>query len=72
MESKKIEEELGDLLFAIINFSRFLKINPDVALNKTNRKFIDRFKFIESNAKKSLQDMTLAEMDELWETSKRQ
>jgi tetrapyrrole methylase family protein/MazG family protein len=71
MEKDKIEEELGDLLFAIVNFSRFLKINPDIALNRTNEKFIKRFKFIEENSHKDLKDMTLEEMDALWETSKR-
>ena len=68
----KIEEELGDLFFAIVNFSRFLKINPDVALNRTVNKFIKRFKYIEDNSSKSLEDMTLEDMDKLWEESKRQ
>ncbi|MDW7667212.1 MAG: nucleoside triphosphate pyrophosphohydrolase [Bacillota bacterium] len=68
----KVEEELGDLLFAIVNFSRFLKINPDIALNRTVNKFIKRFKYIEDNSNKSLKDMSLEDMDELWEKSKRQ
>jgi tetrapyrrole methylase family protein/MazG family protein len=68
----KVEEELGDLFFAIVNFSRFLKINPDVALNRTVNKFIKRFKYIEDNSSKSLEDMTLEDMDKLWEESKRQ
>ncbi len=71
MEKDKIEEELGDLFFSLINFSRFLKINPDIALSRTNTKFIKRFGFIEKNAEKDLKQMTLEEMDTLWETSKR-
>jgi len=71
LDQDHTEEELGDLLFAIVNFARFLKINPDIALGRTNEKFIHRFKYIEAKAHKSLQDMTLEEMDELWEISKR-
>ncbi len=71
-DKDKIEDELGDLLFAIVNFSRFLKINPDTALNRTVNKFIKRFKYIEDNSNKSLKDMSLEDMDELWEKSKRQ
>jgi tetrapyrrole methylase family protein/MazG family protein len=70
MDLDKMEGEFGDLLFAMVNFARFMKINPDVALNRTINKFIDRFEFIEKNAKKDLKDMTLTEMDELWEKSK--
>jgi tetrapyrrole methylase family protein/MazG family protein len=66
----KMESEFGDLLFALVNFARYMKINPDVALNKTINKFINRFEFIEKNAPKDLNDMTLSEMDELWEKSK--
>lgn len=65
-----MEEEFGDLLFAMVNFARFMKINPDIALNKTINKFINRFEFIEQNATKDLREMTLKEMDELWEKSK--
>jgi tetrapyrrole methylase family protein/MazG family protein len=71
MDADRIEDELGDLIFAIINFARFMKINPDIALNKTNKKFINRFEFIEKNSQKNLKDMTLEEMDYLWELSKR-
>lgn len=71
MDAEKVEDELGDLIFAIINFARFMKINPDIALNKTNKKFIRRFEFIEKNSQKNLKDMTLEEMDYLWELSKR-
>ncbi len=69
----RIEEELGDLLFAVVNVSRFLKVNPDIALNKTISKFISRFEFIENQADligRKLEDMTLEEMDVLWERSK--
>jgi tetrapyrrole methylase family protein/MazG family protein len=65
-----MEEEFGDLLFALVNFARFEKINPDIALNKTINKFIDRFDYIEKNSGKDLKQMTLKEMDELWEKSK--
>lgn len=70
----KIEAEFGDVLFSMINYARFLKINPENALERTNKKFISRFKYLESKAKKkgkSLQDMTLAEMDLYWEEAKR-
>lgn len=67
---ENMEEEFGDLLFALVNFARFVKINPDVALNKTINKFINRFEYIETHAKNNLKEMTLEEMDELWEQSK--
>ena len=70
MDLDKMEAEFGDLLFAMVNFARFMKINPDVALNKTINKFLYRFEFIEKNSTKDLKDMTLKEMDELWEKSK--
>jgi len=66
----KVEEEFGDLLFSLINYARFLKIDPEMALDKTNKKFIQRFRFIEENATKDLSDMTLEEMDELWNKAK--
>ena len=70
-----IREELGDLLFAITNISRFLGIDPEDALNATSNKFITRFSHVESAAKakgRRLEDMTLAEMDILWEEAKTQ
>lgn len=70
LDFDKMEGEFGDLLFAMVNFARFMKINPDVALNRTINKFINRFEFIETNAPKDLKEMTLEEMDELWEKSK--
>ncbi len=68
-----IEDEFGDVLFSLINYARFLNINPDNALERTNKKFVKRFKYLEKKAKglqKSLSDMTLAEMDVYWEESK--
>ncbi len=68
-----IEEELGDVFFMLVNISRFLGVNPDEALRKTISKFIDRFRYIEesaANSGKSLNDMTLDEMEKLWQESK--
>lgn len=70
---EKTEEEFGDLLFSIINAARLYGVNPDNALEKTNRKFIKRFNYLEQRAQesgKSLKDMTLAEMDAIWEEAK--
>lgn len=70
---EKIEEEFGDVLFALINYARFLKIKPEHALERTNRKFIKRFQYIEKIAQeqnKRLQDMTLEEMDTIWNKAK--
>jgi len=69
----KIKEELGDLLFSVVNLSRFLDVNPEQALNATSDKFIQRFAFIEREAVSrgdSLENMSLEEMDELWEKAK--
>ncbi|MEL6989922.1 MAG: MazG nucleotide pyrophosphohydrolase domain-containing protein, partial [Bacteroidota bacterium] len=66
----KIEEEFGDVLFSLINFARFNNIDPETALEKVNRKFKKRFEFIEENAPKSLTEMTLEEMDALWNKAK--
>jgi XTP/dITP diphosphohydrolase len=71
---EKMEAEFGDVLFSMINYARFLKIDPENALERTNKKFIKRFKYLESKAKelgKSLQEMTLAEMDVYWEEAKK-
>ena len=71
--SDRIMDEFGDVLFSMINYARFLNIDPDEALERTNKKFIQRFQYLESEAKKSnkdLQDMTLAEMDVFWEQAK--
>lgn len=71
--TKKIESEFGDVLFSMINYARFIKVNPENALEKTNKKFIARFQYLEKAAKKAgkeLADMTLAEMDVFWNESK--
>ncbi|RZJ65436.1 MAG: nucleoside triphosphate pyrophosphohydrolase [Flavobacterium sp.] len=71
---EKIEEEFGDVLFSMINYARFLDINPEDALERTNKKFIKRFQYLESKAGelgKSLSDMTLAEMDVFWNEAKK-
>lgn len=69
-----IEAEFGDVLFSMINYARFLNINPETALERTNKKFIKRFQYLESKAAdlgKPLADMTLAEMDVFWEEAKK-
>lgn len=71
--AQKIEEEFGDVLFSLINYARFLDVNPDNALAKTNTKFINRFKFIEAQAKKQGQrvyDLSIEEMNQFWELAK--
>ncbi|TDE02407.1 nucleoside triphosphate pyrophosphohydrolase [Flavobacterium hiemivividum] len=68
-----IEAEFGDVLFSMINYARFLNVNPEDALERTNKKFIKRFQYLESKAGelgKPLMDMTLAEMDVFWEEAK--
>lgn len=67
------EKEFGDVLFSMINYARFIDVNPENALEKTNKKFINRFQFLENAAKKegkNLSEMTLTEMDVHWEKSK--
>ena len=71
----KMEHELGDLIFALVNYARFIGVNPEDALERTNKKFIKRFQHLESKAKemgRSLKDMTLAEMDVFWEEAKKE
>jgi XTP/dITP diphosphohydrolase len=73
-DKERSTEELGDFLFSVINAARLYKLNPDNALEKTNRKFINRFNYIEAHSikmGKPLKDMTLGEMDALWEEAKR-
>ena len=70
----KIEAELGDILFSLVNLARFVKVNPEEALRRSTNRFIDRFHLVETQAAEkglSLPDMTLAEMDLLWEEAKR-
>ncbi|WGD33979.1 nucleoside triphosphate pyrophosphohydrolase [Olleya sp. YS] len=74
-DKNAMESEFGDVLFSMVNYARFLKINPENALERTNKKFSKRFKYLESKAKtlnKDLKDMTLAEMDVFWEEAKKQ
>ena len=73
-DQTKIEAEFGDVLFSMINYARFLKIDPENALERTNKKFIKRFQYLERKSKeigKSLKEMTLSEMDIYWEEAKK-
>lgn len=72
-QQSNIESEFGDVLFSLINYARFLKVNPEDALERTNRKFIARFQYLEEKATaqgKSLKDMTLQEMETYWQEAK--
>lgn len=74
IDREKAENEFGDLLFSLINYARFININPEDALEKTNRKFIKRFQYLENKAHetgKQLHEMTLAEMDIFWNEAKK-
>ena len=74
IDHEKAEGEFGDLLFSLINYARFININPEDALEKTNRKFIKRFQYLESKAAengKQLHDMSLTEMDVFWNEAKK-
>jgi len=68
-EKDRMEEELGDLLFLVVNFARFLQVDPENALERTNRKFLSRFNAIEAEAARQgrqVHDLSLKEMDEIW------
>ena len=67
---EEMEDEFGDILFALINYARFKGIDPESALEKVNLKFKSRFEYIEANAKEKLEAMTLEEMDQLWNEAK--
>jgi len=72
--TENIEKEFGDVLFSMINYARFINVNPENALEKTNKKFIKRFQYLEKEAKKEgkeLSEMTLVEMDVYWNASKK-
>lgn len=72
-DREKVESEFGDLIFSLVNYARFIDINPEDALERTNKKFIKRFQYLEQKAKeagKSLKDMTLGEMDVYWNEAK--
>ncbi len=72
-DAEKLEGEFGDLLFALANYARYINVDPESALEKTNKKFVRRFQYIEDAARQNngdLKSMTLAEMDALWEQAK--
>ncbi|MDX1903328.1 MAG: nucleoside triphosphate pyrophosphohydrolase [Thermonemataceae bacterium] len=72
-DANKAEQEFGDLLFSLVNYARFVGINPETALERTNQKFSKRFQYLEKKAKelqKSLSEMSLAEMDIFWNEAK--
>ncbi len=70
--AQRKEEEFGDILFSLINYARFQGIDPETALERVNQKFKRRFEYIEANAPRELTDMSLAEMDALWNAAKDQ
>lgn len=69
-DKDKMEAEFGDVLFSLVNYARFIGVDPETALERTNKKFKARFEFIEANAPKPLSEMTLEEMDKLWNMAK--
>ena len=72
-DKKKIEEEIGDLLFTVVNFSRFLDVDPESALRKSTEKFVNRFNEMESHIEKyglEIEGMTIDELNHLWEKAK--
>ena len=72
-DQEQMEAEYGDVLFSMVNYARFLNIDPESALERTNKKFIGRFQYLEQKAKamnKSLKEMPLAEMDVFWNEAK--
>jgi MazG family protein len=74
IDKEKAESEFGDLLFSLINYARFVDINPEDALERTNKKFIKRFNYLEKESQKlgkPLKEMTLGEMDTIWEKAKK-
>ena len=75
IDKEKAQNEFGDLLFSLINYARFVDINPEEALERTNKKFIKRFQFLETESAKDgkrMGEMTLEEMDEYWNRAKKQ
>lgn len=73
IDSERLEEEIGDLFFAVVNLARFINIDPEVSMNNANNKFINRFKFMEAKAiekNKKLENMSLEEMEKLWSLAK--
>ena len=75
LDQDRMEAEFGDLMFSIVNAARLYNVNPDNALERTNRKFIKRFTYLEKEAKqigRNLKDMTLSEMEEIWQEAKKE
>ena len=70
LSQERKEEEFGDVIFSMINYARFKGIDPETALERINLKFKNRFEYIEKNAEKDLNEMTLEEMDKLWNEAK--
>ena len=73
LDNARATSEFGDLLFSLVNYARFINIDPEEALERTNKKFIKRFQYLETESKKDgkkMGEMTLAEMDEYWERAK--
>ena len=71
---REVEKEVGDLLFAVVNLSRHYKVNPEIALNRTNEKFKKRFHYLEKKAQENqsnLEDLSLEELDAYWNAAKR-
>jgi XTP/dITP diphosphohydrolase len=68
----RLEDEFGDILFSLINYARYKGIDPETALERVNQKFKKRFEYIEAQAPKALKEMTLEEMDALWNEAKKQ
>jgi MazG family protein len=66
-----IEDEFGDVLFSLVNYARFIGVDPEAALEKTNRKFKSRFEYVETNAGRPLTELTLDEMEVLWQAAKK-
>ena len=74
-DQDSIEDEFGDVLFSLINYARFIKVNPETALERTNKKFIQRFQYIEVQEKKSdrsIEELSLIEMEKYWQEAKNQ
>ena len=72
-EKSRIEDEFGDVLFSMINYSRFIDVNPEDALERTNKKFMKRFQYLEKTAEeqgKQMSDMSLEEMEAIWQKAK--
>lgn len=75
VDQEKVMEEMGDVLFSMVNLSRFINVNPEEALERTNKKFIQRFTYIEEQARaagKQVHELSLSEMEELWVKAKKQ